>query len=114
MEEGLERKMEKPTKKSTPTRAAGAARTTRTLKAAATAGVRRTTTSTKPAKATKASAYLMESSTATAVLEAPHAPTHDEIARRAHLLYEQSGFAQGRDAEFWLEAERQLAEELNR
>lgn len=39
------------------------------------------------------------------------APTHDEIALRARALYEQSGFAAGRDEEFWLEAERQLIAE---
>ena len=41
-------------------------------------------------------------------------PTHDEIALRAHQLYEQSGYQSGRDAEFWLEAERQLREESRR
>jgi hypothetical protein len=34
--------------------------------------------------------------------------THDEIARRAHDLYVQSGFQGHREVEFWLEAERQL------
>jgi hypothetical protein len=38
-------------------------------------------------------------------------PTHDEIAQRAYGLYEQSGRQSGRDAEFWLEAERQLRKE---
>lgn len=38
-------------------------------------------------------------------------PTHDEIAVRARVLYEQSGYQSGRDTEFWLEAERQLREE---
>ena len=37
-----------------------------------------------------------------------HVATHDEIALRAHLLYEKSGYQSGRDVEFWLEAERQL------
>ena len=40
-------------------------------------------------------------------------PSHDEIAARARQLFEASGHAGGRDAEFWLEAERQLSEELN-
>jgi hypothetical protein len=102
------------TAKSSTTRATGAAKTTRTMKAAATTGVRKTTTSTKPASAAKRSTLVMESSTATAVLDAPRTPGHDEIAVRAHLLYEQSGRMPGRDAEFWLEAERQLLEELNR
>jgi hypothetical protein len=39
-------------------------------------------------------------------------PTHDEIAARAYELYEKSGFRGGRDVEFWVEAERQLREEL--
>lgn len=40
-------------------------------------------------------------------------PTHEAIATRARELFEQSGYASGRDVEFWLEAERQLGEELN-
>lgn len=43
----------------------------------------------------------------------PRLPAHDEIALRARALYEASGCASGRDVEFWLEAERQLREELN-
>ena len=35
-------------------------------------------------------------------------PTHEEIADRAFSLYEQRGFADGRDVEDWLDAERQL------
>jgi Protein of unknown function (DUF2934) len=35
-------------------------------------------------------------------------PTHEEIARRARALYEQSGCRPGRDLENWLEAEAQL------
>ena len=38
--------------------------------------------------------------------------THDEIARRARELYEESGYQSGRDVEFWLEAERQLRDVL--
>ena len=41
-----------------------------------------------------------------------HLATRDEIALRAHELYEKSGCQGGRDVEFWLEAERQLREEL--
>ncbi len=36
------------------------------------------------------------------------AVTHEEIARRAHELWEQEGCPHGKDAEHWLEAERQL------
>jgi hypothetical protein len=39
-------------------------------------------------------------------------PTHDEIAQRAQELYVKSGYASGRDEEFWLEAEKQLREEI--
>ena len=39
-------------------------------------------------------------------------PTHDEISARARMLYEASGYASGRDVEFWLEAERQLRDEI--
>ena len=38
------------------------------------------------------------------------APSHDQIARRAHELFVRSGGVHGRDLEFWLEAERQLKE----
>ena len=41
----------------------------------------------------------------------PAGPAHDEIALRAHGLYESAGCQAGRDVEFWLEAERQLREE---
>jgi hypothetical protein len=40
--------------------------------------------------------------------------THDAIAVRAHELFVSSGCQTGRDLEFWLEAEHQLREELNR
>jgi hypothetical protein len=40
-------------------------------------------------------------------------PTHDDIAQRARELHEKSGYAGGRDLEFWLEAERQLRQERN-
>jgi len=36
------------------------------------------------------------------------APSHDQIAARAHELFLNSGQPHGRDVEFWLEAERQL------
>lgn len=97
--------MQERPKKRTATRAAGAT-TSRTAKAAA------TTRTTRPRAATKARAATTTDA-ATAVLEAPHLPGHDEIALRAHLLYERSGHTHGRDQEFWLEAERQLLEEMN-
>lgn len=36
----------------------------------------------------------------------------DEIRKKAHELWEAAGKPQGRDEEFWFEAERQLQEEL--
>ena len=35
-------------------------------------------------------------------------PTHEEVAQRAHQLWQDSGCPDGRDTEFWLDAERQL------
>lgn len=35
-------------------------------------------------------------------------PTHDDIARRAHQLYEARGGEHGRDLEDWYQAEREL------
>ena len=43
----------------------------------------------------------------------PRSLTHEDIAVRAHSLYEQSGCQRGREVEFWLEAERQLREDLD-
>ncbi len=37
-----------------------------------------------------------------------HRPTHEEIAQRAHAIYEASGCAPGHDLENWLKAETQL------
>jgi DUF2934 family protein len=51
--------------------------------------------------------------TRTAVTARPRSLTHEVIALRAHSLYEQSGFQSGREVEFWLEAERQLREDLD-
>jgi len=48
-----------------------------------------------------------------AVTARPRSITHEEIAVRAHSLYAQAGYPQGRDVEFWLEAERQLREDLD-
>lgn len=81
---------EKPTRKP-------AAR--RTATAIATGG-----TATKPAR----------KRTSPSTPTATRMPSYDEIALRARSLYEQSGHTPGRDEEFWLEAERQLREELAR
>jgi hypothetical protein len=35
-------------------------------------------------------------------------PTHDEVARRAHELYEARGGEHGADVDDWLRAEREL------
>jgi hypothetical protein len=35
-------------------------------------------------------------------------PTHEDVAQRAHQLWQDSGCPGGRDTEIWLEAERQL------
>ena len=48
-----------------------------------------------------------------AVTARPRSLTHEAIALRAHSLYEQSGHQTGREVEFWLEAERQLREDLD-
>lgn len=35
-------------------------------------------------------------------------PLHQRIAELAYILYERSGFQDGKDVEHWLEAERQI------
>ncbi len=35
-------------------------------------------------------------------------PTHEEIAQRAHAIYEESGRLSGRDLDNWLQAETEL------
>lgn len=97
--------MQDKPKKRASTRAASTTATSKTAKAT-------TARTAKPKTATKARAAATSNS-ATAVLDAPRMPSHDEIAVRAHLLYERSGFTHGRDAEFWIEAEKQLIEEMN-
>jgi hypothetical protein len=42
--------------------------------------------------------------------EQQHAPSQDDIARRAYDLYQARGAEQGRDMEDWLRAERELRE----
>jgi hypothetical protein len=39
--------------------------------------------------------------------------SHEQIALRAHHLWEERGRPEGRDLEHWLEAERQLRRESN-
>ena len=44
----------------------------------------------------------------------PQPPTHEQIALRAHELFVQSGYQGEREVEFWLQAERELKEALER
>lgn len=88
---------EKP-KKNTAARTKVTVKATKVLKAAAA----------KPARATTArKAPAVRKSAA----PTPTTPAHDEIARRAHELYVQSGYQPGRDEEFWLRAESELLAE---
>jgi Protein of unknown function (DUF2934) len=41
-------------------------------------------------------------------------PTEIDIVRRAYVLWERAGQPEGKDQEFYLEAERQLQEELDK
>jgi len=41
-------------------------------------------------------------------------PTEDEIRTRAHQLWELAGKPEGKEDQFWLEAERELKEKLIR
>jgi hypothetical protein len=43
--------------------------------------------------------------------EANQAPTSEQIAERAYLIWELQGRQHGKDTEYWLEAERQLRQE---
>jgi len=38
-------------------------------------------------------------------------PTHEEIQARAHQLWQAAGMPQGRDDEFWEQAEQELQDE---
>ena len=38
-------------------------------------------------------------------------PTNEEIRQRAHHLWEMAGRPEGRESEFWHQAERELQEE---
>lgn len=44
----------------------------------------------------------------TEALAEDHEQLHKQIAERAYILYERSGFQDGNDLEHWLEAERQI------
>ena len=61
----------------------------------------------------KQSSNAPSNSTRTAVTARPRSLRPEDIALRAHSLYEQSGYQKGREVEFWLEAERQLREDLD-
>ncbi|SDR91273.1 DUF2934 domain-containing protein [Bradyrhizobium canariense] len=41
-------------------------------------------------------------------------PTEDEIRQRAHAIWERNHRPDGRDGEFWRQAERELGEERQR
>jgi hypothetical protein len=43
----------------------------------------------------------------------PQPPTHEQITERARRYYEQAGSPEGRDDEFWLQAEQDLRNESN-
>lgn len=44
----------------------------------------------------------------------PTGPTYEEIAQRAHEIWEKSGQPEGHDVAQWLQAERELREEQGR
>ena len=46
-------------------------------------------------------------------MESTKNPTQDEIRQRARELWESHGCAQGRETEFWLQAERELKGGVN-
>lgn len=66
------------------------------------------TTRKRTTAATAAPKPRKTASARTAAAVTAPAPSHAEIALRAHELYVQSGFQGGREVEFWLEAEKQL------
>jgi hypothetical protein len=43
----------------------------------------------------------------------PQPPTHEQISERARRYYEDAGSPEGRDDEFWLQAEQDLRKESN-
>lgn len=44
-------------------------------------------------------------------MNSPFTLTHEEIARRAHALWDQRGRPEGQEVEHWLTAERELKRE---
>lgn len=73
------------------------------------------TTATKPAKSAAAAPRTRKPAAPKAIVtplvREGWNPSHEDIALRAHVLYEQSGWQPGREQEFWFEAERQLRDE---
>ncbi len=43
----------------------------------------------------------------------PGAPQPEDVAIRAYRIYVESGYVEGRDLDNWLEAERQLEQEVS-
>ncbi len=78
------------------------------IKASTTTKTTTTTAKATTAKATAAKPRARKSPVITA--DAPRVLTHEQIAQRAHELYVLSGLQDGREMDFWLEAERQLNE----
>lgn len=68
------------------------------------------TTAAKPAK-TPAKKPVKATSSATKTVAARKEITPDIISARAYTLWEQAGRPQGRDLEYWLQAEAQLKQE---
>jgi len=66
-----------------------------------------------PAASQPQAAPAARTSTATAV-RCGASPTPEQIAARAKSIWMKSGCQPGRDQENWLEAERQLRQEMNR
>ena len=80
-----------------------------------------TTTVTEPTAETRRSVAAPRPSRGASAIPAPRKaelhrvspatrplPSHDQIARRAYELWIQSGYVDGRDAENWAQAEREL------
>ena len=61
--------------------------------------------------AVKAAAKTIANTTVTKAAPARREITTDCVASRAHTLWEQAGRPQGRDVEYWLQAEAQLKQD---
>ena len=68
------------------------------------------TIATKPTKA-PAKKAVKETSSATQIVAVRKEITTEIISARAYTLWEQAGRPQGRDLEYWLQAEAQLKQE---